>query len=472
LIASSRTRRIRISEPGDEPSAKTAGAAAVQSAHSAEWVLAAMVVAGALAVGFLLSKDGYLGNPFFFRKDQTLMDWFSTAYWAHQPVGAYRDWRSVYPPISFLFLDVFSQAHCYARSVEYARSCDAVGLVGPPFMAVIGFVCALLAFRAERLPGAFLRALALGLSSSMLYGVERGNLIVATFPFFVLGFSRLLRTGWLRVVCAAIAINFKPYLLLAAVGWLSRRRWAWLMTLFAVGGGVYLVSWGAFGAGSPLELLRNMAAPLTVPGKAGLDLIEFSSSYDSLLIVLLSPGQFPFHPPAQLVTGFRLGVFLVLTVGWVGWWVCCLGAARRPSVVTSQRLAAISFAVMFSICTPGGYSVMFLIFLVFLEKWSGMGKIIALTSAYLWCIPYDFPLLNLGLHTSYSFLGDRMVSQTTSISLGELLRPAFILAIEFGLIGSSLAQLLSDWRAQAQAAPTQPAPHSRRGLREETRAVA
>jgi len=102
----------------------------------------------------------------------------------------------------------------------------------------------------------------------------------------------------------------------------------------------------------------------------------------------------------------------------------------------------------------------------------GVGKIIALTAAYLWCIPYDLPLLNLGFHTGYSFLGDRMVSQAVTISLGEFLRPVLILAIEFGLIGSSLAQLLSDWRSQSHAAPTRPATRARLASREETRAAA
>jgi hypothetical protein len=148
------------------------------------------------------------------------------------------------------------------------------------------------------------------------------------------------------------------------------------------------------------------------------------------------------------MVALRLCVFVLLGAGWIGWWTCCLGAARRPSVLSSQRLAAISLAVLFSICTPGGYSVIFLLFLVFLERWEGLARKIALVSAYLWCIPFDAPLTVLGHHAGYSFLADRIVSQQTVLTLGELVRPALVLAIEFSLIAASLSDLRRGWRIE------------------------
>ncbi|MBV8685056.1 MAG: hypothetical protein JO111_19450 [Caulobacteraceae bacterium] len=238
-----------------------------------------------------------------------------------------------------------------------------------------------------------------------------------------------------------MALNLKPYLLLSGVGWLARRRWAWLASLFASGAGLYLATWAAFGSGSPMEVLRNMAMPLRVPSRAGFDLMGFSSSYDSLLLVIATPSQFPFAISPGGVAALRGAAFLLIGAGWIGWWACCLGAARRPDLLSSQRLAAISLAVLFSICTPGGYSVIFLLFLVFLEKWEGVARKLALVAAYLWCIPFDAPLKVLGSHAAYSFLSDRIVTQQTTLSYGELLRPALVLVIEFSLIAASVADL-------------------------------
>jgi hypothetical protein len=63
----------------------------------------------------------------------------------------------------------------------------------------------------------------------------------------------------------------------------------------------------------------------------------------------------------------------------------------------------------------------------------------------------------LGTHTAYSFLANRIVSQQTALTVGELLRPALVLAIEFSLIGASLCELRRGWgRAQDQ----QPLPYA------------
>jgi hypothetical protein len=431
-----------------------------RTSNLVELSLAALVLAGLACLAIFFATNGYLPSPFFADKGESLMDWFETAYWSHTP-GAYSQWGSVYPPLSFVVAHVFSVPACYAHSSKLARLCDPWGAMILLGFLAVGVATTFLALRRPAGRNAIPRTIALCLGSSMLYGLERGNLALLAYPFFVLGFSSILPRGWMRIACATVALNLKPYLLLSGVGWLARRRWAWLASLFAAGAGVYLASWAAFGAGSPLEVLHNMAVPLRVPSRAGLDLMGFSSSYDSLLLVLATPGQFPIALGPGAVLTLRLSVFILVAAGWIGWWICCLGATQRPAVLSSQRLAAISLAVLFSICTPGGYSVIFLLFLVFLERWEGLGRKLALTCAYLWCIPFDLPAKVLGHHAAYSFLANRIVSQQTELTFGELLRPALVLAIEFGLIATSLADLRRARRIERDAQPVayeEPAP--------------
>src|SRR5436305_7091839 len=71
--------------------------------------------------------DGKLPQPFVFDINDTFMDWFNTAYYAHNR-GAYDTWQSVYPPLSFVFMRAFGIPACYANNPANARDCDVVGI--------------------------------------------------------------------------------------------------------------------------------------------------------------------------------------------------------------------------------------------------------------------------------------------------------------------------------------------------------
>jgi hypothetical protein len=54
-----------------------------------------------------------------------------------------------------------------------------------------------------------------------------------------------------------MTINFKPYLLLAALPYGVRRRWRWLEGCGLATLLVYLVSYAIIGSGNPIEMLQN-----------------------------------------------------------------------------------------------------------------------------------------------------------------------------------------------------------------------
>ncbi|MGQ2930255.1 MAG: hypothetical protein ACT6Q3_07275, partial [Sphingopyxis sp.] len=82
----------------------------------------AVVASSAWTLRFFL-EFGYLPQPFVFDTNDTFMDWFNTAYWANNP-GIYNVWRSIYPPLSFVFLDATSLPGCYLHNSFTARDCD------------------------------------------------------------------------------------------------------------------------------------------------------------------------------------------------------------------------------------------------------------------------------------------------------------------------------------------------------------
>ena len=88
-----------------------------------ETLLALAVVASFGWTALVFHRTGYLPQPFVFDTNDTFMDWFNTAYWAHHP-GAYDIWQSIYPPLSFVFLKLVGLPGCYLDSPFYARDCD------------------------------------------------------------------------------------------------------------------------------------------------------------------------------------------------------------------------------------------------------------------------------------------------------------------------------------------------------------
>jgi hypothetical protein len=122
-----------------------------------------------------------------------------------------------------------------------------------------------------------------------------------------------------------------------------------------------------------------------------------------------------------------------------------------------------------------GYVQIFLFFLLFFEPFRGPVRITVLVTTYLLSIPADFTLLPVIHAPAWSYLGGRQVVADFGLSLGQLLRPAGLLIIQFGLIILNLNDLLHSGEApeahncvgglESVAAPSQRAaltPASRR----------
>ena len=89
-----------------------------------EIALAGLVLAALAWTGWWFLQHGYLPQPFYFRVSESLMDLYSPALWANHS-DAYERWRSLYPPLSFVYLKLTSLNACYrARRFLAGRSCD------------------------------------------------------------------------------------------------------------------------------------------------------------------------------------------------------------------------------------------------------------------------------------------------------------------------------------------------------------
>src|SRR3546814_2775185 len=82
----------------------------------------------------------------------------------------------------------------------------------------------------------------------------------------------------------------------------------------------------------------------------------------------------------------------------------------QPRALPNHRIAAILLGAYLVTQSPGGYTQLFLLFLILMERWKGVGPIVAIVAAYLLCLVGDWPLATIVDVTSNSWLGDRTVT--------------------------------------------------------------
>jgi hypothetical protein len=225
-----------------------------------EALLAGAVVAGLLWAMIFLARNGFLPHPFFYEPSDTFMDWYNTAFWAYDR-GRYDSWGSVYPPLSFAILRMFSFSTCYqgAEGVT-SRECDWLGIIVIHAVFFLNAILIARTFLKIDRRTALPRSIALSIGLPMVFALERGNLLLLTFTCVLLGYGPLLKSARLRWLAVGLAINFKFYLIASLFPQLLKRRWRWfegaaITTLF-----VYTITYIMVGNGSPLDIIRNIVS--------------------------------------------------------------------------------------------------------------------------------------------------------------------------------------------------------------------
>jgi hypothetical protein len=395
-----------------------------------------------------LRVSGFLPQPYPYNATDTFMDWFHPAYYAHNG-GAYTVYFSTYPPLTFLFLKIFSLGSCYASADAFAaRSCDWLS----PIYIIISFfgaiVVTFLTYRNVDKRTALVRSVAIGLGLPMLFGLERGNLFLLCYAFFVLAEGGIIRSSWTRAVCSAIAINFKVYLLANLGVHLIRRRWRFVEQICLVGLIIYLLTLIFFRDATPLRLLANQVQfSRFSDASATFQASYYSTTYNVLLHVVDAPAHSPYSMKSFVAPTVRdimqWVIPLAIWLGELGVAVCFLIEARRPGTVPRHRLLALSIAGVMTIINSGGYSQVLLLFLVFFEEWEGWVKPVVLIIAYLLNVSIDFSIANIRWEEWMSWISHRAVGSELTITVGQFVRPGMILLIEYFLVSTTVTDF---WR--------------------------
>lgn len=387
---------------------------------------------------------GFLPQPFVFDTNDTFMDWFNTAFWAEHP-GAYDVWHSIYPPLSFVFLQLVSLPGCYLGSPFAARDCDWLARSVILGCYAIDVVLVTIAFWRNDRRTAVPRSLAFAFGLPLLFTLERGNLILPCFAFFVIAHGPITRSrGW-NALANAATINFKPYLLLPVLAHMWRREWRALELAALATAALYCLTLAIIGAGSPGEIITNTANWVTfVAGQVWAE-VNYSTSYAPLLMIRKAQVPLLDFVPSRLVETIEWSVPVLIGSTQVITLVCLVADWAMKGVLARHRIATLLLGAYLVTQSPGGYTQTFLLFLVLLEPWRGVGPRLAVMCAYALCLVGDWQLASvLEVHTN-SWLGGQPVTPNFGLTLGHFVRPGLIALIVIALALDGLVEIF--WAA-------------------------
>lgn len=411
-----------------------------------EALLALCVSASFVNAVLFFADAGYLPQPFVFDTNDTFMDWFNTAYWANNP-GIYDVWRSIYPPLSFVFLDSFSLGSCYLQSSFHARDCDWIGQGAIAAAYLLDVALLWLAFRRNDPGTAIPRTLACAIGMPLLFTLERGNLILAALPFFILAHGPVMRSPLWRGIGNAVAINFKPYLIVPVMAHALRREWRPLELAGIATLALYLVTLAIVGSGTPMELVANTGnwVRVALTGQMWNE-VNYSTSYAPFL--MLREAQVPLFEflASRVVERIEFLIPLAIRATQLLALLVAVGAWLQPKALGHARLATVLMGAYLVTQSPGGYAQVFLVFLVFLEPWKGAGPKLAIVAAYLLCLVGDVPLASIMQPNLESWLSGRPVTPEFGFTFGHFIRPGLVVLIVWALAADSLLRIVQAHR--------------------------
>ena len=409
-----------------------------------------LIASGLIYAMWHLYYFGYLPQPFFYEPFDMWGDWFNVVYWAYDP-GTYDNYGSVYPPLSFVFLRLFSLSRCYdvgAQAGDFgaglpSRSCDWLGiatifLIYASLIVVVSKTYLKIDHRT-----APWRAYALTAGFPTLEALEHANLIIPTLLLVVLAYGPLVRSARLRWIAIGLAVNFKIYVVASIFGQLLKRRWLWTEAAFLSVVLVYLVTYIILGRGTPFEIYKNLTA-FADSGASNLLDVWFPATFLALQALLQN-----WQSPMMGILGSRNVEFLLILLPTLQHIVqlsivlAAVAAWIRPEAAPRFRLINLALSMALITQESGGYTVILTFFFTFMERWRGIGAKWAIIAVYILCIPADIPIDKAPEVVRTTFLPGRTVIANYSVMIGPFIRPLFFYSIPFAL---SCVTIYAVWR--------------------------
>jgi hypothetical protein len=388
-----------------------------------------------------------LPQPFFYDTDNMWADWFSTAVWAHES-GAYETWLTIYPPLSFAILKFAGIPSCYEfAAMESARRCDVLGIGVLHGLYVLNGVLTSITFMRIDRRTAAPRAFAITAGMPMLFGLERGNLVLLCYTCVLLGWGPLMRSARVRWLFVGLAVNLKVYLIAGVLVHLLRRRWLWVEAAVVSIVLVWLTSYWIYGEGTPYEVYKNIQNWATGATPSSIADIWYANTYNPLRYVLAESSA-----PVTIFLGSKEVALAVIAIDIVvrsAQGLILIAAAAtwlRPEVVTPHRVTFLGLALAMITSETSAYTQPLLFLFVFMEPWKGWLRPMAISTCYILCFPGEITMGGALYSSQFSFLIGQYVIASQSLGISMLIRPLVLILPVVFLATHTILQVWRDVR--------------------------
>lgn len=378
--------------------------------------------------------NGYLASPFIGDKYDTFMDFFNGMYWAFDD-GRYTEWKSVYPPINFIFFELAK-----VLDADFVKEV-LINSMGPPGLRESNILVFLIVFMYLFLPALLMNYrywsgftliqktliyLIYIMSIPFLFGFERGNTIILALPFLGI----LIGGGRIRALLSlAILINIKPYFVLLAYGYLCKHDLRNFMKVILLSGFIFVSSGILLGDENCLLMISNI--------------IGFSENDQLFSVTELLSVSSSVSAQAQLLktetfisSGFIKKLYftpeiLFNAISLIKW-LAVIFAFYSMSVNGKRLPIALIFSFILILITNisnsvGGYSLLiYLAIFPLLPKLKQSGYIYFLIFLMFSTLPDWITIFNQTIHNSGSeswLLGESTDNVIWTLGIGTIIRP-------------------------------------------------
>ena len=375
--------------------------------------------------------------------NDTFMDWYNTAQWAHNP-GAYDIWRIHLPA---LVLRIPAPDVGPALLLCFTVRRPRLRLVGS-VVFIVGFyvACAIVAaiafYKDDRRPRSS-AAIAFAFCLPLLYALERGNLIIVAFVCFVI---RLREHGYVRglsgVIAAASASTSNA--ICSSRLWRSvlKRDWREFELIGIAALAIYLVTLALFGTGTPVEITGNLSDWIVNTAIGVWDQVYYTTTYNNLLWFDIRQYPVRDYVGSKVVDFAAAAIPIVVSVSRAIGLLTLLLVWLQPKALSVHRVALILMLTTMIAQSPGGYAEMFIIFLVFMEKADTIALKFSTVCAYLIAIPWDLTTGTFKVNNQSAWLSGRTLEVAFGLTVGSVLRPGVLLLILWAICIDSIIRIV------------------------------
>uniref|UniRef100_B1XTF7 DUF2029 domain-containing protein n=1 Tax=Polynucleobacter necessarius subsp. necessarius (strain STIR1) TaxID=452638 RepID=B1XTF7_POLNS len=390
-------------------------------------------------IGYL--KNGHFLLPFWDDAKDSFMDFFHVNYWALH-AGRYSEWRSIYPPISFIIGKVLTPDCCYGAQNGFGlRDCSLPSIL----LLIVAYLSGVFVFaRAvlrsiyitsskKRILLIFCLGTAIILSFPSLFAIERGNYILLCFIFLAL--SLVIKNPWFSGGFISIAILIKPYLAPLMLAPLLKKRYQYVTGIVIFSILLNLLAAYVLGDPNPFLFIKNI---LVTKGAGIASLYESITSTTSMaawLKLIKSPGIIAYISEpwsAYLSLAFYVvATCYILVIGCILYFI-----SRLSGAISESELSLIFILlVLVSVDGVGSYSLLLMLpyLIIYLLNSSG-GKASLNSKVYIFIIGLLYLPADMGVGPSrkisgVSYLSGAVYLEGSQISLSGLIRPIVVIVL-------------------------------------------